>query len=198
MNGTDATPSIHLSPVHVLRDEHRMKRLKAALCPGIFSYADEDAATQILDDALKICGRSTETLSEVIQTKFFAGHTPFHWLMTKKHSKTGVPPLFLRLLSVCETLSAEAQEEIADTFYQEYNSDLYTVVKPKLTVNAHMIPDAYSESAFFSSDEDRPVTHSGTNGCATFRIPKFFDRIMVDEGISIVFPSRGWLFLTPS
>lgn len=172
-----------------------MKRLKAALCPGIFSHANEQAATHILEDLLKICGGSTETLSGVLQTGFFAGHTPFHWLIAKRHSTPGTPPLFRRLLSVCESLSDEAQKEIADTFYKEYDSDLYMTVKPML--GAYATNDAYSTSEFFASIEDRPVvTHSGTNGTPEFRIPKFFDRVMVDEDVSIMFLSHGQYFIT--
>lgn len=168
-----------------------MKRLKASLCPGMFAYADEQLATQILDECLKICGGSAETLSAVIQTKFFVGHTLFYWLIIKRHSKSGTPPLFTELLSVCESLDIATQEEIADAFWKEYDSDLYVAVKDKLiSVPTH---EAYTTSEFFLDEGDQPaITSSGPRtGSVKFRIPKFFDRILVDEKITFVFLTLG-------
>lgn len=180
---TDPTP--RLTAAEVLQDEHRMKRLKAALCDGIFAYAEGQVATRILDDCLKVCGGSAETLSAVVQTKFFVEHTPFYWIITNRPpTKPGAPPLLVRLLSVCEELNQETQDDIIQVLYPRYESGVYAAVKPKLTgVPTH---EAFQVSSFFQDPGDQPVITMKTDSIGSLEltlsldIPKFFDRLSVE------------------
>lgn len=188
----DVAPRIHLTPAQVLQDEDRMKRLKVALCDGIFAYADDEIAARIVDECLKVCGGARETLSEALQTKFFVQHTPFYWIITNRpHTKPGAPPLLVRLISVCDELNQETQEEIVRVLYAKYESGMYLAVQPKLTgVPTH---EAYNPSPFFRDVGDQPVVTATFPDSAafSFHIPRFFDRLAVDEEVWFEFPHLG-------
>ncbi|KAJ3504828.1 hypothetical protein NMY22_g17791 [Coprinellus aureogranulatus] len=188
---TDATSRIHLTAVQVLQDDHRMKRLVAALSTGIFSYADEKAVNGIMDECSKICGGSQETLAQVLQTKFFAKHTPIYWAIVNRHSRQGVPPLLTKLLETCSPLSEETQNDVIDAFYREYHSDIYCAVKEYLTrVPTH---HAFSTSLFFDMRKDRPTVTAHSLSADVnkaeieFRLPRFLNRLLVDKQISLEF-----------
>ncbi|KAJ3504825.1 hypothetical protein NMY22_g17792 [Coprinellus aureogranulatus] len=190
---SDAAPQIHLTPVDVLQDELRMKRLKASLGDGIFAYASENAASRILGECLKICGGSSETLSEVLQIKFFLEHTPFHWILANRpFSKPGAPPLLVQLLSVCDQLDQSTQEDIMAIMSMKYDSGSYIAVKPKLpAVKTH---ESFNLS-FFQGEDDCPSVSSKLMGPSrtgvSFQIPKFFDRLSIDGEVWLLFMAQG-------
>ncbi|TEB06395.1 hypothetical protein FA13DRAFT_1749941 [Coprinellus micaceus] len=100
----------------ILQDGARMSRLRATFCDGIFSYADNDRATRIMDESLKICGGSTEALAQILKTEFFVNHSPFYWVIANRpDAKRGVPPLFAQMLS----------GEILEVLYRKYASNIY-------------------------------------------------------------------------
>ncbi|TEB28508.1 hypothetical protein FA13DRAFT_1735649 [Coprinellus micaceus] len=217
---TDVTPRIHLTPIQVLQDEGRMKRLGASLCRGIFSYADADAAEKIVAECLKICGGSEETLAALLQSKIVFGSTPFRWVIANRpaHEPTNpklkadpnlnleleedrdtVPPLFLRLLMVCDqaqkALEKEAQEEIMEILGLYYHSDVYAAVKHRLTlVPTHHLdnPETFFQGrgdGIVAAAEQSRDLQSSTK--INFRIPKFFDRLLVDKQVWFEFLALG-------
>ncbi|TEB28515.1 hypothetical protein FA13DRAFT_1735657 [Coprinellus micaceus] len=189
---TDVTPRIHLEPGQVLKDDHRVKRLVAALSEGIFYDIDEKKASEILQECLKICGGSNETLSQVLQDKFFGGHTPFYWAITNKNPQSHTLPLLKELIFYGGVLTKETQGDIVVAFRMYFDSVLYEAVKPALTAVDTL--DPYSPS-FFHGDEYRPiVTGNATTGIVRFYIPRLFDRLLVDGGLSLQFYALGSTF----
>lgn len=170
-----------------------MKRLRAAFCDGIFVYADEATATRIIEDSTKICGVSHDTLSQVLQTKFFAEHTPFYWAIISRRSNPGTPPLLTKLFETCALpLTKEAQEDIMAAFYACYDSDLYLEIKNKLPdVPLHV---THSPS-YFEREDERPILTAILEGDSStrveFTIPRFFDRLVVDNEIVLEFLAIG-------
>ncbi|TEB28513.1 hypothetical protein FA13DRAFT_1735654 [Coprinellus micaceus] len=81
----DVPPLIEISADDFLQDEQQMKKLKAKFCNVIYAHADQGTIDNIVDESLKLCGGSQETLSTVLQTKFFVGHTPFYWAIRGFH-----------------------------------------------------------------------------------------------------------------
>ncbi|KAJ3504012.1 hypothetical protein NMY22_g18059 [Coprinellus aureogranulatus] len=196
----DAAPRIQLTPAQVLQDENRLKRLEAALSGGIFTYVDGGASVKILNECLKICGGSDETLSELLQTKFLIDHTAFYWaIVNRPHSKRGVPPFLVQLLSACEELNQETQEDIFDAFHRNYESDLYIAVRQEL---AGIVTHNPYNTSFFQSADDRPrvameprvrinLSHTYDPEAIrfSFHIPKFFNRMLVEEQIVLNLPA---------
>lgn len=167
-----------------------MKRLKATLCGGIFAYADEPTAVRIIEDSAKICGASPDTLSQILQTKFFSGHTPFYWAIINRHSNPGTPPLLTKLFGACSLpLTRESQEDVLAAFYACYDSDLYLDIKDKIPDMPTHIP---YNSSFFEGKANSPVLiatleHDDFRTRVTLKIPRFFDRLVVDELIILEF-----------
>jgi hypothetical protein len=178
----------------VLADEHRMKRLVATFCDGVFSYADEDKAGQIIDESLKICGCDTNILAQVVQTKFFAGHTPFYWLLVNRHSKPKAPPLLEKLFRLCKHVAPTTLEDMTDGLPHRLDDDLYKIVKRFLT------PFCLSSiTSFFRDEDQQPAAKAAPNnsncgGQLKLSIPLFFDRLLVDKEISFKFVAMGKTF----
>ncbi|TEB19048.1 hypothetical protein FA13DRAFT_1744775 [Coprinellus micaceus] len=185
---TDVTPRIHLEPSQVLNDDNRVKRLVTTLSEGIFYGIDEKKASEILQECLKICGGSNETLSQVLQDKFFRGHTPFYWAITNKNPQSHDPPLLKELILYGGALTKATQEDIMEAFRLEFDSVLYEAVKPNLTAVDTL--NTCSPS-FLQGDEFRPVvtasSHTGGITTLCFDIPRFFDRLLVDGKLSFQF-----------
>lgn len=181
-----------------------MKRFKAALCDGVFAYADEDTAKRIMEEILKICGGSADTLSEVVQKTIILDHTPFHWTLSDKFSQSAVPPLFAKLVLACDKLLPVTQDEIMKIVQARFDSRLCANIKDK--IEALSIFELSNES-FFKDEKDRPTVtaspsyktqdvYKGTRTLTqtvTYDIPKFFDRLIVDEEIWIQFFALGEL-----
>jgi hypothetical protein len=175
----------------VLKDEHRVKRLIASLSKGFFHDINEKKAPEILQECLKICGGLNDTLSQVLQDKFFGGHTPFYWAITTKDPKSHDPPL-LKVLTLYG-LTKATQQDIVAAFHVEFDSVLYEAVKPILTAVDTL--NTCSPS-FFQGDEYRPVVTASSRSKATwatvhFDIPQFFDRLLVDAESSLRFYALG-------
>ncbi|TEB37191.1 hypothetical protein FA13DRAFT_1726285 [Coprinellus micaceus] len=193
---TDVTPRVHLTAPEILQDGARMSRLRATFCDGIFSYADNDRATRIMDESLKICGGSTEALAQILKTEFFVNHSPFYWVIANRpDAKRGVPPLFAQMLSVCTALDLATQGEILEVLYRKYASNIYAAAFSRLgRVPTHQ---AWNTS-FFRDVDDQPMIHSqppySKERCTlSFTIPRFFDRLSVDNEVWFEFLAMGTL-----
>lgn len=173
------------------------------MCDGIFAYAEEDTATKIMDESLKICGGSAETLAEVLQKKIIMDRTPLYWALLSKGSRPGIPPLFAKLSLACVELLPDTQAELMEILRGQYDSEIYANVKDRIT--ALPTHEPFNES-FFQAECDRPVVKAqyskreistATGGAfidilsVSFGIPKFFDRLTVDEKVWIQFLTRG-------
>ncbi|TEB19039.1 hypothetical protein FA13DRAFT_1802642 [Coprinellus micaceus] len=135
----DVPPLIEISADDFLQDEQRMKKLKAKFCNAIYAHADQGTIDRIIDESLKLCGGSEETLSTVLQTKFFVGHTPFYWaIVNKDPNHTGVPLLLEKLF------------EAADDLYRSIEPRLQTFRQP-------------STPSYFQGEGQQP-----TEVCLTF------------------------------
>jgi hypothetical protein len=133
ITAADASPLISSSAERVLRDEQRTKKLVVTFCDGIFSYADERTASQIIDESLKLCGGNKDVLAQVVQTKFFAGHTPFYWLLVNRHSKPKTPPFLEKLFQLCKDVASETLEDMTKGLPHRLDDDLYKIVKRYVT-----------------------------------------------------------------
>lgn len=173
-----------------------MKRLMATFCDGIFSYADEEKAGQIINESLKICNGDTDALAEVVQTKFFAGHTPFYWLLVNRHSKPKAPPLLEGLFRLCKHVTPATLEDMTEGLPCRLPDDLPKIVKRFLT------PFCLSSITSFYRDDRQPTASvspsPGSSVCDAkleFSIPLFFDRLLVDQEVSFKFTDMGKPFL---
>ncbi|TEB28522.1 hypothetical protein FA13DRAFT_1735674, partial [Coprinellus micaceus] len=185
---TDATPRIHLEPSQVLKDDHRVKRLIATLSEGIFYDIDSKKASEILQECLKICGGSNETLSQVLQDKFFGDHTPFYWAITNKDPQSHALPLLEELAFYGGALTKETQEDIVEAFRVKFDSVVYSTMKHRLMRVSTL--DTCSPS-FFQGGEHSPIVTASSeyDGVTTvrFEIPRFFDRLLADGELSLQF-----------
>lgn len=172
--------------------------MRTAFCDGIFVYADEATATRIIEESTKICGASHDTLSHVLQTKFFAKHTPFYWTIISRHSNPDTPPLLTKLFEACALpLTKETQEDILAAFYACYDSDLYLDIKDKLPDVPSHVP--YYPSSFDRADE-RPILTAALEANSStrvkFAIPRFLNRLVVDDAIVLEFLAIGAMTLS--
>ena len=142
---------------------------------------------------MKICGGSDQTLSQVLQEKFFGGHTPFYWAIAAKDPQSHAFPLLKGLILSGHELTKATQQDIVAALHVEFDSVLYDAVKPILmavdTLNI-------SSPSFFQGDEYRPVVTTSTRSKATettvrFDIPRFFDRLLVDTDFALRFYVLG-------
>ncbi|KAJ2919947.1 hypothetical protein MD484_g479, partial [Candolleomyces efflorescens] len=180
-------------------DNPMKKALTATLCDGLFSYADTDTATRIINQSLTHCGGSRAILSQVIQTQFIAGHTPFYWVVANapKAEKSGpqytIPPLLDQFLELCEDdLLKETKRDLMDGLLVASNDALYRLIRSKLTFLGG--PTA---SSFFQDESDQPVYKVSPSSDRSFyfelafNIPRFYDRILIDGEISHDFIASG-------
>ncbi|TEB19042.1 hypothetical protein FA13DRAFT_1744757 [Coprinellus micaceus] len=192
---TDVTPRVHLEPSQVLKDDNRVKRLVSVLSEGIFDDIDEKKASGILQECLKICRGSSETLSQVLQDKFFGDHTPLYWAITNKNPQSHDPPLLKTLISHGGKLTKATQQDIVAAFRMYFDSVLYEAVKPTLT----MVDTLNTCSpSFFQGDEYCPIvtasSHTKGRSTVNFEIPRFFGRLLVDAELSLRFYALGSTF----
>ncbi|TEB28509.1 hypothetical protein FA13DRAFT_1735650 [Coprinellus micaceus] len=190
---TDTPPPLYLTASQVLQDETRVKRLKASFCDGLFSLASEEEAKLIMDESSRICVGSARVMSEVLQTKFFLDHTPFYWIIISHRTSTGIPPLLEQLLEAIQELTVDAQEDIMEGLRRQFNSDLYNLVKGRLT-DMETLPIS---SISFLGEKAGQVTvkaqaaklmeYGRHTQVMDFNIPRFFDRLIVDGELSFHF-----------
>ncbi|KAF5338479.1 hypothetical protein D9611_013305 [Ephemerocybe angulata] len=177
-------------PDDLLKDEQFMKKLAAVFCDGLFSVADEATASLIISKSLSLCD-SESVLCQLIQTKFFSGHTPFYWaIVNSGESGSGMPPLLVQMLDMCEELNEQTQIDMAWAFCVQSNDEIFQNVKGKLPAVV-----GAPATSFFEDEEKQPIiklTQSNASGLSvSFDIPKFFDRIVVDKGVSHYFTGAG-------
>ena len=166
-----------------------MKRLIAALSEGIFYDIDEKKASEILQECLKIYGGLSETLSQVLQDKFFGGHTPFYWAITNKDPQSHDPSLLKELVLHMGELTTETQGDIVEAFRMCFDSVLYDAVKHLLTGVDTL---STCSPSFFQGDEYCPlVTTDSDTMTVRFDIPRFFDKMLVDGQVSLRFYALG-------
>ena len=136
-----------------------MKKLTAAFCDVIFSYPDQAAIDMVIDASLRVCGGSEETLSRVLQTTFFADHTPFYWAIVNKDPKqVGIPPLLERLFSICNNAVDETTQ--TDMIWgllglKDLDDSLYQSIKPYLGASSKTPTPSY-----FSDQGQRPTVQA--------------------------------------
>ncbi|KAF5338485.1 hypothetical protein D9611_013309 [Ephemerocybe angulata] len=143
----DVKPNV-LGAEDLLKDTNLLKEIAAIFFEGLFSVVDEATASLILNKSRSLCG-SEETLSQILQTKFFFEHTPFYWVIVNRGgSASGIPPLLVHMLGICGKLSRGVQKDII----------LYQVQASCPTWN--------NSQSFFAREERQPTfkaTHSKAN-----------------------------------
>lgn len=174
----------------------KLNSLTGVLCDGMFSYADEEKATQIITECLKLCDGSKDTLSQVLQTKYVSNHSPFFWVIAnlpiskQTESPRTVPPLLTKFLEICSDLLDDTQNDIVQGLFITSDDALYQLVRPTLPTFATPIP-----KSFFQGEGDQPEykVSSGTGSSfeLDFKIPRFYDRIIIDKEISYHFVAKG-------
>ncbi|KAF6763342.1 hypothetical protein DFP72DRAFT_841445 [Ephemerocybe angulata] len=108
----------------LLKDTNLIKKIAAIFFDGLFSAADEATALLILNKSRSLCG-SEQTLSQLLQTKFFFEHTPFYWVIVNRGGRnSGIPPLLVHMLGICANLSADAQKDIVDACHRILPNDV--------------------------------------------------------------------------
>lgn len=182
-----------------MQDDQFVKQLTAIFCDGLFSYTDEATATSIIEKSLQLCDGSRDTLSELVQTKFFAKHSPFFLTIANRKadgglnpliSRKAVPPLLTELFELCGELKEETQEEIMQALYTDSESDLFEALKSHLPLFHRQSPHS-----FFDGDEGKPSLRATTHGPDSFTIsisiPRFYDRMLIDKEVSFQFLAIG-------
>jgi hypothetical protein len=182
-------------------DEERLNTLTGILCDGMFSYADEEKATQIITECRKLLCDETKgaELSQILQTKYVSNHTPFFWVIVnlpqseRNKSQRIVPPLLAELLELCGDLLEETQNDIVQGLFVNSNDPFYQLIRPKLPSFA-----APSPKTFFQAEADQaeysvsiPTGPQQLSFELTFNIPRFYDRIIIDKEISYHFVAIG-------
>ncbi|TEB19052.1 hypothetical protein FA13DRAFT_491426 [Coprinellus micaceus] len=129
-------------------------------------------------------------------------------------SRVTLPPLLSKLLDLCvpqiqveggqrhlnreRSLNLATQADIVRAFFVEYNSDLYRAVQPYISRSSVGGCKAGSEVLSIKPREDEGddgprvvvssyVAENVEKATIEFRIPKFFNRLLVDEKISFQF-----------
>ena len=171
-----------------------MKKLTAAFCDAIFSCPDQATVDKVIDNSLRLCGGSEGTLSTVLQTKFFVGHTPFYWAIMNKDLKcAGIPLLLQKLLSICGNTVDQMTQ--ADMIYgllriKETEDSLYQLIRPYLGTD-----DTRSLTSFFRNKEPQPTARATSGGDCSCNvkvcIPLLFDRLALDKEVCLTFIAMG-------
>ncbi|KAJ3495298.1 hypothetical protein NMY22_g19955 [Coprinellus aureogranulatus] len=178
----------------LLQDEPFMKKVVAVFCDGIFSYANEQAATQIMDRSLRLCQSDQGTLAGILEAKFFAKHTPFYWTVVNRHSRPGIPPLLEKLFKLCPQLSAGTREDIVQGLMIDCDNRLYREIQSRVASFSDL-----PETSFFRGNDEQPsievTQNSGLAAKATFCIPLFFDRLLLDGEVRLTFVAMGSMWL---
>ncbi|TEB28507.1 hypothetical protein FA13DRAFT_1793976 [Coprinellus micaceus] len=191
------TDCAHPTPAEVLGHPQKLLRLKTALADGVFSPpADEASATQIIDKCMKVCGGSSETLSELLQTPFLASRTPFYWAIVNHDPAE-------------PDLNAATQADIVQAFFVEYDSDLYHAVQPYIarsnvgcykaggeTLSTRLT--SKGEGGEGNGGKECPrvmassyVADNVEKATIEFRIPKFFRRMLTEGKVAVQFLVMG-------
>ncbi|KAJ3501468.1 hypothetical protein NMY22_g18919 [Coprinellus aureogranulatus] len=165
-----------------LKDPTFMKKMKAALCPGLFETVNSKVAQDIIAACKAHCDGSDEILSRVLQTKFIANHSPLYWALAgvkgAAAGTTQIPPILTELLLVSGKLSAEIQEEILDPLIQNDNDALFQLLQvhlPGICIRPIETDNAFDYRPAMVS---RQISAPGTVRF-NFNIPQFFDRITI-------------------
>lgn len=175
--------------------KEKLDNLTRVLCDGMFSYADEEKASQITTECLKLCDGSKETLSQVLRTKYVFNHSPFFWVVanlpiTKQTDlPRTVPPLLTKFFEICGDLN-ETENDVVQGLFITSDDGLYQLLRSKFPTFATPI-----SKSFFQGEGDQPQykvsTESGSSFELDFNIPRFFDRIVIDKAISYNFVAIG-------
>jgi hypothetical protein len=176
-----------------------MKKLKAKFCNAIYAHADQGTIDNIVDESLKLCGGSQETLSTVLQTKFFVGHTPFYWaIVNKDPNHTGVPLLLEKLFGVCGNVVDKKTEKdlvLALLALEEAADDLYRSIEPRLRTFRQPSTPSYFQCGQQPTVKGTSREGSRMRGTAEFCIPFFFDRLTLEQEVCLTFIAMGEIAL---
>lgn len=164
-----------------MKDPYFLKRMKTALCPGLFELTDFEASRHIINNCITHCDNSRDVLAKVLQSKFIADRSPFYWVLAGSDSAARhlkIPPLLTMFLEVCTSLSEETQEEITDVLLK-INQD--TLLKQLCARLPHICG-----FAMIDVDFNQATVVGGTGSAAayiSFTIPQFFDRLLINHEI---------------
>ncbi|KAF6743350.1 hypothetical protein DFP72DRAFT_933599 [Ephemerocybe angulata] len=180
-------------------EEQTKKDLIAILCNGIFSRVDEAQANKIIGACLRLFSGDKKELAQFLESKLLGGHTPFFYIIANRQfqigqsagsSKQGMPPLLRGLLGICKEISKEAQRDMLQALYQGSSNELFQSLRPYLS-HFDMIPP----KSFFDGEEDQPTftvtTISDQTFTVAFKIPRFYDRMLIDSVVSTYFLASG-------
>ena len=170
---------------------------------------------------MRVCGGSSETVSELLQNPFLASHTPFYWAIvnhdpTAPGSVRALPPFLAKLLDVCwnqeqgRTLNAATQADIVQAFFVEYDSDLYRAVQPYIartnvgwykaggeTLSTRLTIKEGENSEGDGGHDCPRVTASSyvadtlEKATIEFQIPRFFRRVLAEGKVAVQFLVMG-------
>ncbi|KAF6763349.1 hypothetical protein DFP72DRAFT_1060518 [Ephemerocybe angulata] len=202
---TDSAPEVDTNASETQSKEF-WDRLTAIFCDVLFSYANEEAANSVIEESLKLCEGSNELLAKAVQTKFFAKQTPFFMIITNRRDTSDelsskprslVPPLLTKLFEICGDLQEDTQKDILQALLSKPDSDdLYRHVKHKLPLFDLVVPPSF----FCGRDEELEAPTLTTSSSApdvfiaTFMIPRFYDKMLVDKLVAFQFMAIGSLW----
>ncbi|KAF6748947.1 hypothetical protein DFP72DRAFT_551903 [Ephemerocybe angulata] len=175
-----------------LQNEGFAKRMKAALCPGLYEPKgiSREESRNVLANCLALCDGNRDILSAVLQEKFIAQHSPFYWAANGaevgnyRRSQDRYPLLFKLFEALTGELSADTQEDILQALYRTERDALYGDIQAMLT----SISPPYSDISSIPNSTIAISVHNPskpyTQYRIDFRITKFFDRLLVDSEIT--------------
>ncbi|KAF6763340.1 hypothetical protein DFP72DRAFT_875375 [Ephemerocybe angulata] len=190
----DPVPPRPRNASELLADAQFTRQLVAIFCDGLFSVADEATTSTIIRRGMEHC-RSAEILAQVVQSRVFASHTAFYWIIMNHGDHRGIPPLLVELVRICEShFTDEAQDDILQAFLLSSDDELFQYLKESMPSVVGPI-----RRSFFGDEEDRldvrirrpTSSQPQLKVSLEFSIPKFADRMLVDQGISYHFAAAG-------
>ncbi|KAF6763336.1 hypothetical protein DFP72DRAFT_529422 [Ephemerocybe angulata] len=180
--------------------EKVLNTFMAILCDGIFTCVDEPTANKIIEDSLTLFNDDEEALAKVLELKILGKHTPFFYVIANRNcgqstpsagnSDPGMPPLLKRMLEICKELSMATQDDIMLALYLDSDNELFQTLRPYLPRF-----DVKPHKSFFNGEEDQATftvtTLTSDTFKVAFKIPRFYDRLLIDSVISSYFLASG-------
>ncbi|KAF5333114.1 hypothetical protein D9611_002844 [Ephemerocybe angulata] len=175
-----------------LQNEGFSKRMKAALCPGLYEPKgiSREESRNVLANCLALCDGNRDILSAVLQEKFIAQHSPFYWATAGAEvgnlprSQDRYPLLFKFFEAMTGEISVETQEDILQALYRTERDSLYRDIQA-------MLPSISAPYSHISSVPNSTMTiavhprgYPNNQYRIDFRATKFFDRLLVDSKIT--------------
>jgi len=179
-----------------------LKTLTSILCDGMFSFADQTTADRIVGDCLDAVNGFKEILCEIVETKFVENRTPFFWIITnlpeserkKPREERTVPPLLATLIGFFdEGLKGIVQDDVVEGLLVHSDDNLFQILLP------HVPEIAPPENPSFHLRDVEGPTHDFAAAdrvheesfTMNFKIPRFYDRIVLNGEVTIRFIAMG-------